>query len=185
MNRTWYEIQLKADATGSSWLDDPRWQESFQGVLEECDEKLRRQVVGLLSLCVKYGGQKKLAELAGMCVQTVAAGRREVVGDAKPCDHNRVRRPGAGRPKKEETDPGIERALLKLIEEHKAGDPQSLDVWVGRSLKRLQIELAQRGHGASKGTLRRLLKKTGSLSSGIASVSPDQRTLSGIRSSNT
>jgi hypothetical protein len=183
MDRTWHEIQMSTDPSGSPWLNDARWQEGLRSVLAQCDEKVRRQVVGLLSLCLKHGGQKKLASVSGLCEPTIAAGRNEVVGGAEPCEAGRVRRPGAGRKRKEEKDPGIEKALLEIVEEHKAGDPQRLDVWAGRSLVRLQAELAKRGHGASKNTLRRLLKKTGSPSLETASVSRVRRTPIGIRNS--
>ena len=49
----------------------------------------------------------------------------------------RVRRPGAGRKKLAETDPGLLPALLALVEDSSRGDPESPLAWTTKSAKHL------------------------------------------------
>ena len=59
------------------------------------DEKQRRLYAGLESLKFGYGGDRKIADLLGLDVATVAKGRRQILqGDF---ELQRVRRPGGGR----------------------------------------------------------------------------------------
>ena len=160
MDISWYEMQVPLDPSGAPWLNDSRWQKMLRTFLSSCNEKQKRQAAALLSLCLEQGGQTKLAEITGMSIQRIGRGRKELLGEIPMPEANRVRRRGAGRKKVEEENAEIETVLLDLVEAHKAGDPESPDVWAGRSLTKLQTALAKRGHGVSKNTIRRLLKKT-------------------------
>lgn len=62
------------------------------------DEHQRRLYVGLESQRVGYGGDRTLAEITGLSVDTIAAGRREV---ATAQSSPRIRAPGGGRPRAE------------------------------------------------------------------------------------
>jgi len=73
----------------------------------------------------------------------------------------RVRRPGAGRKKATEKDPGLLPALKALVEATTRGDPQSPLLWTARSLRNLLSALKQQGHKASPGLVARLLKQLG------------------------
>ena len=64
----------------------------FYGLL---DEKQRRLYAGLESLKAGHGGDRRLAELTGMDVHTVARGRRELL--SQDVDAQRVRKAGGGR----------------------------------------------------------------------------------------
>jgi len=160
MDISWYEIQVPLDPAGAPWLNDKRWQEMLIDILATCNEKQRRQITALLSLCLEQGGQKKVAEISGVSIQTIGRGRKELLGEKEKAAPTRARKEGAGRKKKEEVDKNIESVLLDIVEAHKAGNPETPDVWTGRSLTKLQAALKKRGHGASKNTIRRLLKKT-------------------------
>ena len=59
------------------------------------DEKQRRLSSGLESLRLGYGGDRKVADLLGMDVHTVARGRKELL--TEDLDPDRVRNPGGGR----------------------------------------------------------------------------------------
>lgn len=59
------------------------------------DEKQRRLYAGLESLLIGRGGDRRLAELTGLDVHTVAKGRKEL--EQQSLDPERIRRPGAGR----------------------------------------------------------------------------------------
>ena len=67
------------------------------------DEQQRRLYAGLESLKEGHGGDRKLAAILGLDEQTVARGRRELLGkDVQP---QRVRRSGGGRPRVEKKRP--------------------------------------------------------------------------------
>jgi hypothetical protein len=59
------------------------------------DEKERRLYAGLESLKVGHGGDRRIADLLGIDVGTVARGRRDLL--ARDVEPERIRRPGAGR----------------------------------------------------------------------------------------
>jgi len=62
------------------------------------DEHQRRLYVGLESQRLGHGGDRRLAQITGLSVDTIAAGRRELHA-AQPTE--RLRGPGAGRPRVE------------------------------------------------------------------------------------
>ncbi len=64
-------------------------------VYSSLDERQRRLCAGLESLRFGYGGDRKVADLLGVNVHTVAKGRKELL--AEDLDLDRVRRSGAGR----------------------------------------------------------------------------------------
>lgn len=59
------------------------------------DEQQRRLFAGLEAHKMGHGGDRKIAELLGLDVHTVAKGRRELFGER--VQRGRVRKPGAGR----------------------------------------------------------------------------------------
>ena len=67
------------------------------------DEKQRRLYAGLESLKAGHGGDRRLAELTGMDVHTVARGRRELL--SQDVDAERVRKAGGGRKRVEKKRP--------------------------------------------------------------------------------
>lgn len=62
--------------------------------LSTLDERQRRLYVGLESKKLGHGGDQRLALITGLCVDTIAEGRRELE-QAEPSD--RIRAPGGGR----------------------------------------------------------------------------------------
>lgn len=60
------------------------------------DEHQRRLYVGLESQRLGHGGDRALAQITGLSVATIAAGRRELQA---PPSVDRIRMPGGGRPR--------------------------------------------------------------------------------------
>jgi hypothetical protein len=60
------------------------------------DERQRRLYAGLESLRLGHGGDRRIAELTGLDVHTIAKGRAELF--ERDVQVERIRRPGAGRP---------------------------------------------------------------------------------------
>ena len=90
-----------------------------------------------------------MARLAGASWQTVADGAAELES-GQVAAPGRVRRPGAGRPKLAETDPGLVPALLALVQDSARGDPESPLLWTTKSAAHLAGELTARGHACSR-----------------------------------
>ena len=127
--------------------------------LGRLDEQQRRWYVALESQRVGHGGDRLLAQITGMNVETIRRGRRELAGSLEGRPVQRVRLAGGRRPLVEEKDPDIEQALADLVEAETGGDPLGEQKWVRRSLRQLSRELKHQGHEASPMTVRRLLKK--------------------------
>jgi hypothetical protein len=125
--------------------------------LSTLDERQRRLYAGLESQKLGYGGDRQVALISGMSLHTIANGRREF---AQLLPDARIRRPGAGQPAVEKTDPTILAALEQLLEDATAGNPQSTLKWKRASLRHLRDALLPE-HVASAPTVRRLLRDLG------------------------
>ena len=185
MDDAWIRIRVPLGADTTPWLEDENWQNALRLLLDRCQENQRRSIVGLLSIMIGHGGQKRLSEITGMHVETIMAGRRELKSEFADSPPDRVRHPGAGRKRKEEETPEIESALREILEEDKAGDPSSADVWTRKSLRELEKALAERGHSICRGTVHRLVKKTTMGCTPTANASPVRPTRTETHNSNT
>ena len=143
-------------------------------LLPVLDEKARRLVLGAVALAAGDGGVTAVAKVTGASWQTVADGAAELAsGEVAP--PGRVRRPGGGRKKLAETDPGLVPGLLALVEDSVRGDPESPLAWTIKSTRNLAGELTAAGHGCSPQTAWRLLHEQG------FSTQSDARVMEGKR----
>jgi hypothetical protein len=143
-------------------------------LLPALDEKGRRLVLGAVARAAGDGGITAVAGMAGAAWQTVADGAAELES-GEVAAAGRVRRPGGGRKKLAETDPGLVPALLALVEDSVRGDPQSPLVWTTRSVKNLSDELTAAGHRCSPQTAWRMLHGQGFSTQSAARVSEGRR----------
>jgi Rhodopirellula transposase DDE domain len=131
----------------------------FSTALPLLDERQRRLVAAAMVPMLGRGGQARVAEAAGMSRNTVIVGARELAGGVGPSD--RVRRPGGGRKKAVDLDPGLLVALDGLVEPESRGDPMSPLRWTAKSTRTLAGELKRIGHQASADLVHRLLRYMG------------------------
>jgi hypothetical protein len=89
----------------------------------------------------------------------VDKGATELAAGVVP--ESRVRRPGAGRKRAEQANPGLLAALEALVDPATRGDPQSPLRWTAKSTAILAAELTGQGHRVSARTVARLLKAAG------------------------
>jgi len=141
-------------------VDEGPIRERWLIVRDELDERGRRMWAAAEARSHGRGGIAAVVRATGMSVETVRRGLAEVrSGQRAP--EGRVRRPGAGRPPITEREPGLEEALLALLDGSTRGDPQSPVLWSSRSVANLTGALRERGFDVHESTVRRQLKGLG------------------------
>jgi hypothetical protein len=123
------------------------------------DERSWRRLLGAEAKALGRGGIKMVATACQAHPDTVAQGVREL--DYEEPVPGRVRRPGAGRPRRVVVDPGLGPALDALVDPVTRGDPQSPLRWTTKSTAKLAAELTGQGHPVSAGTVAAMLKDSG------------------------
>ncbi len=101
-----------------------------------------------------------------MSRSTVRAGLKElgsdaVSGSSSEIPSGRLRRPGGGRKRVTDVDPGLVAALERELEPMTRGDSESPLRWTCHSAARLAARLAVEGHRVSERTVNRLLHDLG------------------------
>lgn len=128
-------------------------------VLPHLDERQRRLLLGAEARCLGHGGIRLVARAAGVGENMVSRGVSEVESGVAPL--GRVRRPGGGRKRLAQNDPGVVTALLGLVEPDVRGDPMSPLRWTTKSTRRLADELTRQGHRIGADTVADLLRAEG------------------------
>jgi hypothetical protein len=131
----------------------------FEAVLPHLDERQRRLLLAAEARCLGHGGIRLVAKVAGVGENMVSRGVSELDSGVAPL--GRVRRPGGGRKRLAQTDPGVVRALLALVEPDVRGDPMSPLRWTTKSTRRLADELTRQGHRVGADTVADLLRAEG------------------------
>jgi len=127
------------------------------------DERQRRLHVAAEAKVLGRGGIKRVSQATGVARGTIIAGIKELESAERipPEQARRVRRPGAGRKKLVDQDPGMREALERLVDPVTRGDPQSPLRWTCKSLMQLARELSAQGHAISHVSVGVLLKDLG------------------------
>ncbi len=131
----------------------------FEVLFPHLDERQRRLLAGAEARLLGHGGIRAVASAAGMSEGTVRKGVDELEAGEAPL--GRVRRPGGGRRKATETDPGLRLALLTMVEPDMRGDPMSPLRWTTKSTRKLAEELSRQGHRIGADTVGDLLREEG------------------------
>src|SRR5215467_3819183 len=113
----------------------------FRAIFPHLDERQRRLLMGAEARALGHGGIRLVAQAAEVREATVSAGVAELESGEAPL--GRARRPGGGRKRAAELDPGLRPALLALVEPEERGDPVSPLRWTAKSTRKLAEELAR------------------------------------------
>ncbi len=148
----WYGVDM-AEGTGESLAA------KFEAIFPHLDERQRRLLMGAEARVLGHGGIRLVARAAGVREATVSLGARELEAGAEPL--GRARKPGGGRKRLADLDPGLRPALLALAEPDERGDPMSPLRWTTKSLRVLAGELTRQGHRAGADTVADLLREEG------------------------
>src|SRR6516162_6362133 len=131
----------------------------FETIFPHLDERQRRLLMGAEARALGHGGIRLVAGAAGVREATVSLGAGELDAGAEPL--GRARRPGVGRKRAADLDPGLVPALRALVEPDERGDPMSPLRWTTRSTRNLADELTRQGHKVSADTVGDLLRAEG------------------------
>ena len=118
-------------------------------ILPHLDERQRRLALAAEARMLGRGGIRLVARAAGVS----EARCRWASASWRPARGRWAgrRRPGGGRKRAADTDPGLVPALLALVEPEERGDPMSPLRWTGKSTRTLAEELTRQGHQVSRG----------------------------------
>ena len=148
----------------------------FAEVRPHMDERTWRLYLGSEARALAAGDEAGLAAAvaavaaaAGVSRATVSAGAGELAAGTEPLA-GRSRRPGAGRRKAEDAQPGLAAALDVLLEATVRGDPVLAVTWTTLSLRDLERELAARGFRCRKDAVARILRERGYSLQGMSRV---------------
>src|SRR2546429_1071029 len=131
----------------------------FEVIFPHLDERQRRLLLGAEARALGHGGIRLVAGAVGAREATVSLGVDELDSGAEPL--GRARRPGGGRKRAADLDPGLRPALLALVEPEERGDPMSPLRWTTKSTCKLAAELTAQGHEVSADTVGDLLQAEG------------------------
>jgi hypothetical protein len=91
-----------------------RWQLAarFEALLPHLNERQRRLLLATEARLLGHGGVRAVAQVARVSETTIRKGLLELDPDQGPLPLGRARRPGGGRKRAEDNDPGLVPALL-------------------------------------------------------------------------
>ncbi|WP_055629504.1 ISAzo13 family transposase [Streptomyces hirsutus] len=131
----------------------------FAVLFPHLDERQRRLLMAAEAQGLGHGGIRAAARAAQVSETTIRKGVSDL--EAGECLLGRVRRPGGGRKRVADLDPGLRTALLSLVEPDERGDPMSPLRWTTRSTRTLAAELTRQGHRVGADTVAGLLRQEG------------------------
>src|SRR6478736_5127739 len=123
------------------------------------DGRQRRLLMAAEARALGHGGIRLVARAAGVRDATVSLGVDELEAGAAPLGP--ARRPGGGRKRAADVDPGLRPALLALVAPEERGDPMSPLRWTVKSTRNLADELTRQGHKVGADTVGDLLRAEG------------------------
>jgi hypothetical protein len=141
-------------------VDEAAIGERFRALAGELDERQRRLWAAAEARSAGRGGIAATARATGIAPDTIRKGIRELERGESP-GHGRVRRPGGGRKRATDSDPGLIGDLERLVDAGTRGDPELPLRWTSKSVRKLADGLAELGHRVSYRTVARLLRQLG------------------------
>jgi transposase len=140
---------------------DEQHRRELQAFLATLNHQQRRLYAAVESNRIGRGGVRKVADLTGLGRPTIARGRRQLADllQGKPLENEN--KPGKGRPRTEETYPGIKAALEEMLNDEMAGSPEGDHKWVRSSVAKLTKRLREQGYPVGHNAVWALLKRMG------------------------
>jgi hypothetical protein len=137
----------------------------YKRLKSHLDEATLRMWAATEAESLGRGGVTLLARSTGLSRTTIHAGVRELEQPrgkrGAPPPRERIRRPGGGRKRLTDKQPGLLPDLERLVDPLTRGDPRSPLRWTCKSTSRLAAELKAQGHTVSQRTVCDLLGALG------------------------
>ncbi len=138
----------------------------FEALAPVMDERLTRLWAAAEAEAYGRGGPAAVTKATGILGKRLLAGRRDLAAlraspPTEPAQEQRIRKPGAGRKRLEDSQPGLVEALDALIDPSTRGDPESPLRWTCKSTRRLAEELTTQGFPISPTKVAELLAADG------------------------
>jgi hypothetical protein len=131
----------------------------FSAVVDALDERGRRLWAAAESDAIGYGGDALVSDATGLSRDTIRVGRQQIYSGIAVGD--RLRAEGGGRPRIEQSQPGLMAALEDLVSPLTRGDPTSPLRWTCKSRAKLAAALNKDRWHVSSTTVGRLLSELG------------------------
>ncbi len=131
----------------------------FAVLFPHLNERQRRLLMAAEARSLGHGGIRAVGRATGVSETTIRKGMSDL--EAGESLVGRVRRPGGGRKRVADLDPGLRIALLSLVEPDERGDPMSPLRWTTKSTRMLAAELTRQGHRVGADTVAGLLRQEG------------------------
>ena len=122
------------------------------------DERGRRLFAANEAIWLGRGGVTAVAATTGIARSTINRGVAELKAARNDIGRG-IRRPGAGRKREAERQPGLLSALEALIEDAIRGDPEAPLRWVSRSQRNIAETLRRQGFQVSQKLIGQLLRE--------------------------
>ena len=100
----------------------PKVETQMQRFYTSLSEKDRRRYAAVEALKLGWGGKTYISQLFGCDDEAMQLGRRELDDDVALAS-TRIRQPGGGRKRKDDTLEGLDAAFVDVLEAHTAGSP--------------------------------------------------------------
>ena len=140
----------------------PEVEVMMKKLYQTLSEKDKRRYAAVEAQKLGHGGQSYIAQLLRCSRNTIAEGLRELADMPEDSGYEqRIRKPGGGRKRYEETYPEIDEQFLAVLVDHTAGDPMDEQIrWTNLSRQDIADRLAeQHGVRVSVTVIKQLLKK--------------------------
>ncbi len=141
-------------------IDERAIGERFRAMAGSLDERQRRRWVAAEARSHGRGGIAAVARATGVAENTIRKGLREL-DSPEQLPAGRVRKAGAGRKRRADTDETLIDDLKRLLDGDTRGDPERPLLWTSKSVRELAKALRELGHEVSYRTVARLLHELG------------------------
>jgi len=131
----------------------------IETILPYLNERQSRLYLANEALSYGWGGITLTSKLSGKSPKIIQLGVKELKKEIPEAPENRIRRYGAGRKQEKDKQPGLEKAILAIVEAHTAGDPMRVIMWTSKSVRNIQEELQKQGFRVSHELIRQILQQ--------------------------
>lgn len=126
------------------------------------DERQRRIYLAVEAQSYGWGGISRVCEISGVAPFTVRQGLAEINGEIPPARSDRVRAPGGGRKRLENSMPDLDDHILRIVDGSTYGSPEKVLSYTTMSLRGIQERLlTEYGESVSFSSVGNILEKLG------------------------